>query len=148
MADTSYIKTYIEPHVREWLALRFPGHIFEKRPLVLTTGGTHRFDAVSEDGSVAAAILCNRPKTRTGRENTGAVRKAGNDVNYLRLLPESVRKLMVFTDPGFSELARRRTARLGGREVEMMVCELPGSLSRWLTAILDEASEEQRAADS
>ena len=147
MADTTKIKTVIEPNICNWLSARFPGHVFKEKPVPLTTGSSYRFDAVAEDGSIVGAILCNRPKTRTGRENTGAVLKARDDVNYLKLLPATVKKLMIFTDAGCCELVRRRAARLGTESIDMMVCTLPHNLAKLLRDILDEASNEQRAAE-
>ena len=147
MADTTKIKTVIEPYIQNWLSTQFPGHVFKEKPVLLITRSSHRFDAVAEDGSIVAAILCNRPKTRTGRENTGAVRKARNDVDSLKLLPAAVKKLMVFTDAGFRELVSRRVARFGTESIDMIVCMLPPNLGRLLRDILNEASNEQRAAE-
>ncbi len=146
MADTTKIKTVIEPNICNWLSTQFPGHVFKEEPVLLTTGSSYRFDAVAEDGSIVGAILCNRPKTRTGRENTGAVRKARDDINYLKLLPANVKKLMIFTDAGYCELVCRRAARLGTESIDMMVCTLAPNLAKLLRDILDEASNEQRAA--
>lgn len=147
MADTTKIKTVIEPYIQNWLSTKFPGHIFKEKLVMLSTGSSYRFDAVAEDGSIVGAILCNRPKTRTGRENTGAVRKARNDVDSLKLLPTAVKKLMVFTDAGFRELVSRRAARFGTESICMKVCVLPSNLAKLLRGILDEASNEQRAAE-
>jgi len=147
MANTTKIKTVIEPYIQNWLSTKFPGHIFKEKLVTLSTGSSYRFDAVAEDGSIVGAILCNRPKTRTGRENTGAVRKARNDVDSLKLLPAAVKKLMVFTDAGFCELVSRRAARFGTESIDMMVCILPPNLGGLLRDILDEASNEQRAAE-
>ena len=144
MADTTKLKTEVEPYVCQWLSGRFPGHVFRKRPVSLVTGATHEFDAVADDESVVGAVLCNRARTSTGNENTGGVRKAGNDVSYLRLLPHHVKKLMVCTDPGFCELIRRRTARLGVEDIDLIVCPLPPRLAKVVTDVLDQASREQR----
>ena len=147
MVNTTKIKTVIEPYIQNWLSTKFLGHVFKERLVPLITGNSYRFDAVAEDGSIVGAILCNRPKTRTGNENTGAVRKALGDINYLKLLPMDVKKLMVFTDAGCCELIRRRAARLGTESIEMIVCMLPPNLEGLLRGILDEASNEQRAAE-
>ena len=147
MANTTKIKNVIEPYIQNWLSTHFPGYVFKERLVPLITGSSYKFDAVAEDGSIVGAILCNRPRTRTGRENTGAVRKALGDINYLKLLPIDVKKLMVFTDVGCCELIRRRAARLGTESIEMMVCTLPPNLAKLLRRVLDEASNEQRAAE-
>ena len=147
MADTTKIKTMIEPYVRNWLSEQFPRHIFKEKPIRLTTGETYAFDAVAEDVSVVAAILCNRAKTRTGRENTGGVRKALTEISYLKAASEGVKKVMVFTDDDFCQLIRHRASRLGTEPIQMMVCKLPPHLEAELKEILDKASHEQRAAE-
>ena len=147
MANTTKIKSVIEPYIQNWLSTHFPGYVFKERLVPLITGSSYKFDAVAEGGSIVGAILCNRPRTRTGRENTGAVRKALGDINYLKLLPIDVKKLMVFTDAGCCELIRRRAARLGTESIDMVVCTLPPDLAKLLRDILDEASNEQRAAE-
>jgi hypothetical protein len=147
MADTTKIKTMIEPHVRTWLSKQSPGHVFKGKAVQLTTGERYTFDAVAEDDSVVAAILSNRAKTRTGRENTGGVRKALTEISYLKAAPEKVKKVMVFTDDEFCQLIRRRASRLGIGPIQMMVCKLPPQLEVVLREILDKASHEQRAAE-
>ena len=146
MADTTKIKIVIEPYVRSWLSNQFTGHAFEKKRVRLASGGSHKFAAVAEDGSIVAAILCNRARTRTQRENTGGVRKALTDLSYLQELSEDVKKAMVFTDDSFCNLMRRRASRLVTEPVQMMVCALPPRLETLLGEILDKASHEQRAA--
>jgi hypothetical protein len=147
MADTTKIKTVIEPYVRNWLSDQFRGHVFRERSVQLASGGSYAFDAVAEDGSIVAAILSNRAITRTGRENTGGVRKALAEVGYLKSVPAGVQKVMVFTDDHFCELVRRRASRLGMESIQMMVCALPPNLGVLLKGILDKASQEQRAAE-
>lgn len=147
MADTTKIKTVIEPYVRNWLSEQFPKHIFEEKPIRLMTGESYTFDAVADDGTVVAAILCNRAKTRTGRENTGGVRKALTEISYLKATPEAVKIVMVFTDGDFCQLIQRRASRLGTQPIQMMVCRLPPRLEAELKEILDKASHEQRAAE-
>lgn len=124
MADTTKIKTMIEPYARIWLSKQFIGHRFEEKSVQLTTGERYSFDAVTEDNSVIAAILSNRAKTRTGRENTGGVRKALTEISYLKAVPANVTKVMVFTDEKFCQLIRRRASRLGIGQIQMIVCKL------------------------
>jgi hypothetical protein len=147
MANTTKIKSVIEPYVRSWLSKQFPGHVFEEKPIRLMTGESYRFDAVAEDASVVAAILSNRARTRTGRENTGGVRKALTEIGYLKETSERVRKVMVFTNDDFCQLIQRRASRLGTETIQMMVCKLPPHLEAELGEILDRASYEQRAAE-
>lgn len=147
MADTSRIKTEIEPFVREWLSKRCGGLLLSERSVSLPSGGTYSFDAVSNDGLFVAAILCNRPKTRTGRENTGGVRKALAEIEHLKQLSKEVKKMMVFTDLEFCDLIQRRAKRFGTAGIEMLVCTLSPEKEKVLQQVLDQASYEQRAAD-
>ena len=147
MADTSRIKKVIEPYIRSWLSAIFPSHTFREQPVMLTTGHSYNFDAVSEDGSIVAAILCNRAKTRTGRENTGGVRKALAELAYLKQTTSVAQRVMVFTDPEFGELIRRRANRAGTENVRIIVCALPTNMESLLCEILNEASYEQHAAE-
>lgn len=147
MADTSRIKTDIEPVVRDWLQVQTGDLTLKERPVPLPSGGSYKFDAVSQDGHIVAAILCNRARTRTGRENTGGVRKALAEVEHLKLLPSKVAKMMVFTDTDFSNLIQRRASRFGVADIRFLVCPLPADKKTLLNNILDEASREQRAAE-
>jgi hypothetical protein len=110
----------------------FPTHAFTEQSLPLNTGGDHNFDAVSEDHSVVAAILCSRPKTRTGRVNTGGVRKAMEDMRLLNSLEPRVTTLMVFTDAGFQDLVRRRGAGKGIERIQLNIYQLPTDLVKLL----------------
>jgi len=147
MVDTTKIKTVIEPYIRNWLSKQFAGHDFEERAVQLVSSKSHKFDAVADDSSIVAAILCSRAATRTGRENTGGVRKALNDIGYLKEIPSNVQKVLVFTDDNFCQLIRRRASRLGTETIQMVVCKLPSHLEVLLEEILDRASHEQRAAE-
>ena len=150
MADTTYITNTVEPYVRKWLSSQFAGHAFSGRPVHLVTGGDYKFDAVSSDESdesIVGNILSNRPTTRTGWENTGAVRKALNDIQYLERLPSGVTRVLVFTSEGFRDLIRRRGRRVGAGDIRMLVCPLPAEMRNKLEEVLDAASWEQRSAD-
>lgn len=147
MADTSRIKKEIEPFVREWLSKRCDNVVLEERSVALPSGGSYKFDAVSHNGLIIGSILCNRPRTRTGRENTGGVRKALAEIEHMKLLPETVRKIMVFTDFQFRELIRRRASRFGTEGIEMLVCNLTPEKEKILQKVLENASYEQQAAE-
>jgi hypothetical protein len=147
MAPTNKIKSEIEPAIRNWLKTRIGDDTLEERPVIFPSGGSYKFDAVSRDGHTVAAILCNRAKTRTGRENTGGVRKALLEVEHLKLLSGRISKMMVFTDPDFSNLIQRRASRFGIADITFLVCHLPPDMKILLNNILDEASQEQRAAE-
>ena len=144
MAKTIDLRA-IELYVREWLGSQFPDHDFRERLLLLRTGKKFAFDAVSDDGSIVGSILSNRPKTRGGNENTGAVRKALLDICYLLAVPGDPVRLMVFTDTEFRDLVAKRD-RLGDGSIRMEICPLPSNLAALRQRVLDGASREQRAA--
>lgn len=144
MADTQFIKRTIEPYMRRWLEAQFPGSVFMERPVQLRDG-SFKFDAVSANEAVVAHFLCGRPQTSTGNENTGARRKALNDLQQLRLLPSSSVRLLVFTDDGFRELIRKRGKRIGLDGIDLLRCHLPDDLQRQLHETLDACSGEQRS---
>lgn len=145
LVNTRPIKDLIEPYMRNWLTCIYPKHIFEERIVELKWGGHHEFDAVSGDGSVVAAFLSNRAKTKGHKENTGGVRKAECDLLRFHGLGREIRKIMVFTDTDFRDLIVRRTTGLGIETIETLVCELSPYLKKKLDSILDRASQEQRA---
>ena len=66
MVNTSKTKTEIEPVVRNWLKSEIGDDTLEERPVTFPSGGSYKFDAVSQDRRTVGAILCNRAKTRTG----------------------------------------------------------------------------------
>lgn len=147
MANTRQISEIVEPHVRVWLSERYEGRSFHSEQLPIKTGRKNEFDAVSEDREVVAAILSNRARTRTGRSNTGARRKA--ECDFWRLanldLPKKTQKLMVFTDADFCHDMQKVIGNPGQLNVKFLVCELPNELESKLAKVLDKASLEQRA---
>ena len=104
VANTRRINEIVEPHVRRWLSRRYGGRKFRSALLRMKTGRENEFDAVSEDREVVAAILSNRARTRGGKANSGARKKA--ECDFWRLanldLPKKTQKLMVFTDADLS----------------------------------------------
>lgn len=142
MADTTFIKRVIEPHMRNWLGSRFSPHSFQERAVALPHG-SFKCDAVSEDASIVALLPTNRPKTATDRENSGGVKKALTDVHCLKLLT-ALRRLVVCTDDGFRQLVMKRSSRFGVEGVEFLHCPLPSDLQVQLNACLDASGSEQR----
>lgn len=142
MADTTFIKRVIEPHMRQWLGSLFPGQVFEERSVPLPDG-SFRCDAVSRDGSIVALFKCSRPRTATGNENYGGVRNALHDVHCLRSLTAS-RRLVVCTDDGFRQLVMKRSKRFGIDGIEFLHCQLPEDLQGQLNDNLDSSRREQR----
>lgn len=69
MANTSYLRYTVEPWVREQLAERY-ARPFAARVLGLAPGGTHEFDAVSDDWQIVASIKANSGLTSGGNHPT------------------------------------------------------------------------------
>lgn len=119
MADTTFIKRVIEPHLRLELERTHPRSRFAERSVTLSDG-SFKCDAVSEDGSIVAFFLCNRARTATGNENTGAVRKALYDIHCLKALPAMLR--IVCTNDDFRQLIIRRSKRFGTGVLSSCTC--------------------------
>ena len=143
MADTRYIRVKVEPYLRRWLSKKCRGMQFFETKIKLSTGGYHKFDAVTKDVAIIAAFVCNRAKTATGKENTGGVRKALNDLQFLNLLPAFIRRFFVFTDKEFLRLIRKRGRRVGTRGIKFLHCKLPENLASGLESVLNLSRREQ-----
>jgi hypothetical protein len=103
----------------------------------LNAGGSYSFDAVSQDGAVAAAIFYNRALKGSKRENTAGLKTAYAQLEHLKALDRKVTKVMVFTDFDFSNLVRRRASRFGVESLKLMVCPLPDDTLEKLNQLLD-----------
>ena len=99
MADTTYLRQVVERTVRDALAKEF-GARFEARALALTTGGTHEFDAVSEDGVVVASIKSASGKTAGGKNPSGKIKDSIAELYFLSLATAPIR-VLVLTSPDF-----------------------------------------------
>jgi len=141
MADTRFIKREVEPYIRKWLSRKFRGIPVIEKSMGFQSG-SHKFDGVSIDETIVASFLCNRPKTGAGNENTGAVRKALNDLQYLRLIKAN-KRLIVCTDKDFLALIKKRACRIGTDGIEFVFCPLPDSLRQRLEIVLNECRKEQ-----
>ncbi len=144
MANTQYIKTWVEPYIRSWLSKRCGNIQLLEEDSRLSTGMYHKFDAVSENRLIVAAFVSNRATTATGNENTGGVRKALNDLQYLNLLDvTATKRFLVFTDKDFLRLIRKRGKRVGTKGIRFLHCKLPQKLAIGLDNVLNTSSEEQ-----
>ena len=68
MADTTMLKTKVEPFICEELEKSYPGHAFAPKAIPLRkkrdgTCATHEFDAVSDDTTIVASIKSHSWKT-------------------------------------------------------------------------------------
>lgn len=140
MANTRYLRDVVEGYVRGQLADEF-GQPFTSQILVLSTGGTHEFDAVSEDGRLVASIKSASGLTRGGRVPSGKIKDSTAELYYLSLV-EAPRRLLILTDPEFYEIFLRTMAGriLDGLEVRAML--LPKDIRAEVDKVVAEASRE------
>ena len=140
MADTTFIKTTVEPYVRDILSREF-GAPFDSEAVTLSTGGTHEFNAVSQDGRTIATIETASGRTSSGALPSGKFKNAEADLYYLTLVSAPAR-LLVLTDPEFYELL---SARLDGRlapGISLRLIELPNDIRSELRTVQRAASKE------
>jgi len=144
MADTSYLKSIVEDHVRGWLKEKF-GRTFA--PAFLSLAGvqgkarTHEFDAVSEDRTIVCSIKTASWKTSGGKRGSGKVHGAYTELYFLGLVAARD-KYLVLTDPEFFRCFTRET---GGRlinGVTLLHCPLPDDLCREINSIRTKSRSE------
>ena len=147
MADTSYIKKEVEPWVRNWLTRQFPEHRFDRRHLVLTCitqekPGSHEFDAVSEDGTVVAAIKGHSWKTSGGNLPAAKYASMYQELYFLTLVKADRRFLILTNEEMYSDFQNRSKGKIADG-IELMFCQLTDeSMRRRMQSIGDEASRE------
>ncbi|HEV2738710.1 MAG TPA: hypothetical protein VGU66_09040 [Candidatus Elarobacter sp.] len=142
MADTSYYKTHVEPFVRAELQ-RLHGQPFLSRTLRLPTGGTHEFDAVSDDGSIVASIKSLSGKTSGGKRPAGKYAACLAELYFLTLVDAPVRMLVLTTPSLHTMFVRYMEGRLHpGVKIELIVVspEIQGQIDRIRDVASDEVS--------
>lgn len=140
MADTTYLKRIVEPFVRRALAEEFGMH-FGSRVLTLTTGGTHEFDAVSEDYQVIAAIKSASGKTRSKSIPSGKIKNAEAELYYLTLVT-APKRILILTTPEFYRIMSRRLAGRMAPGLTLKLIPLPQEIQDQVEQIQRTASEE------
>lgn len=140
MANTVYYKTHVEPYVRAEME-RIHGQRFLSKVCRLTTGGTHEFDAVSDDGTIVASIKSLSGKTASGKNPSGKIYACYAELYFLTLV-DAPRRMLVLTTPDFHEIFTRA---LRGRLHPDITVELIGvspEIQAEIDRIKDLASEE------
>jgi len=102
MANTSYLRKVVERYVRSQLQEEY-GQPFASVVLPLTTGGTHEFDAVSEDGTIVVSIKSSSGLTATGRNPSGKIKDSIAELYFLSLVP-AVERQLILTTPAFFDI--------------------------------------------
>ena len=117
------------------------GTKFDAQVLTLSSGGTHEFDAVSDDGSVIASIKANSGLTSGGNHPTGKVATCLNEVYFLTLVTAPTR-LLVLTNPEFKEIFQRTTAGKIAPGIEVILVPLPVEMQETVDGVTRKASDE------
>ncbi len=131
MANTN-VQKLVESWIRDvWLPQNL-GLEFEERQLKLSAGGLYRFNAVSEDRSVAVAISTSAAATASGRSGVGKLLKIRSDILYL-MMANVQRRLVVFTEKDMCQLclAEQERGRIP-QEIEFHWAEIPEELDERL----------------
>lgn len=140
MADTTYLKHAVETFVRGRLAEEY-GSPFASRVLTLVTGGTHEFDAVSDDGRVVAAIKSASGRTSGSRVPSGKIKDAEAELYYLSLVSAPVR-LLVLTNSEFHGILTRRLSGRLAPGISLKLIPLPVQIQQEVTRVQTSASRE------
>lgn len=137
MADTRYLKSIVEEHVRACLAQKF-SQPFKAAFLSLVgvqgSPKTHEFDAVSQDGLIVCSIKTASWKTSGGNRGDGKVGGAYREVYFLDHV-QAKQKYLVLTDPEFFKCFTRETGGRLAHGVSLMHCALPEDLCREIASI-------------
>ena len=146
MADTTYVKRTVEPWVREhWLKERY-GQTFQSQTMPLSgiggpDPGKHEFDAVSEDGSIIAAIKGHSFKTAGGNLPSAKFSSLYQELYFLSLV-KAKKRLLIFTNQEmYDDFVERSKGKVAGG-IELVYCELPKHMRRQVTTIGRRASNE------
>ena len=102
--------------------------------LRLAPGGTHEFDAVSDDGRIVVSIKANSGLTSGGNHPTGKVATCLNEVYFLTLVDADVR-LLALTNPAFHTIFTRITAGQIAPGIGVELLPLPQTCSEWSTVL-------------
>ena len=140
MADTNYLKYVVENFVRQKLSEEYKKN-FEPKVLKLITGGTHEFDAVSEDGHIVGSIKTAGGKTATGKFPVGKVNTSLAELYYLSLV-EAPERMLILTSTEFYEILKRYLTGRLAPGLTLKLITLPEEIQRQVNKIRKKASIE------
>ncbi len=140
MADTTYLRYTVEPWLRGQLEKEF-GQPFASKVLTLTTGGTHEFDAVSQDNQVVAAIKTASGRTATGRNPSGKIKDSIAELYFLSLV-EAPNRLLILTSPEFHGILCSALQGRWALGVAPRLMTLPEHIQRKVNEVQKRASDE------
>jgi len=145
MADTTFLKTKIEDHVRCWLANKF-GKPFHSEFLSLSrvegSAAKHEFDAVSQDKQIICAVKTASWKTSGGKRGAGKIQGAYCELYFLDHIDAKERYLVLTSKEFFEGLSRDTKGKLA-EGLGLLYCELPDDLAKEVGRVYDSSSSEQ-----
>ena len=130
----------MESYVRKELGHEY-GVNFIPRTMTLTTGGTHEFDAVSEDGQIVAAIKSASGKTARGKNPSGKIKDSLAELYFLSLVQAGSRLLVLTNSEFHSILSRQLQARLAPG-ISLKLVPLPDEIQKEVERVQSLASRE------
>jgi len=106
-----------------------------------TAPGQHEFDAVSEDGSIIAAIKGHSFKTTGGNLPSAKFASLYQELYFLSLV-KAKKRLLIFTNQEmYGDFVKRSKGKVADG-IELVYCELPEPMRREVTTISRKASDE------
>jgi hypothetical protein len=138
MADTTYLRYTVEPHVRDHLAEQHSTQ-FQPKTLTLKGGGKHDFDAVSDDGSIVIGIkACS---LSNGKLKAGQTKNAISELWFLSLVDAPRRTLILTNRPFYEAFIKTLKGRLHP-DITVECVELPTDMQARVDEIIADASSE------
>ena len=122
MANTNTLKD-IEQYVREWCSRTY-GIEFEdhEKAIRLTTGGFHRFDVVSKDGTIIAGIKTSGLR-ENGKVSAGVIKSTFTEIYFLSIV-KAATKFMILTDEAYYKFFQRISKGKITDGIEIIHCPL------------------------
>jgi hypothetical protein len=122
VANTSYLRTVVEPHLLTWLSERI-GQALEPAKVIVGRDSDNRpvrfaFDGASKDGSIGVCI------SASSSYKTGQMRKYFMEASLLCRCPQFRRRIMVFTSSACWEGFKNQCDGLVDLcKIEPMICD-------------------------
>ena len=140
MANTHLIKILVEPYVRRQLEANF-GQPFASKFMPLPGGGSHEFDAVSDDETIVSAIKSHSGLTSGGNRPGAKILACYAELYYL-LQIEAPHRLLVMTNPEFFEIFSHDSRGRLHPDLELKLVRLPAEMQVRIDGVTRAASEE------
>jgi hypothetical protein len=140
MANTSYLKNVVEPHIRTVLADRH-GVAFTAQFLELRSGGRHEFDAVSSDGRVIASIKSASGLTSGRKKPSGKIKDCIAELYYLSLV-DAPERVLVLTTPAFYDIFAKDMLGKVAEGITIECIPLPPDMQAEVDKVVKAASDE------